>query len=243
MSVARSSLMPRGIVAVQIGVLLIGLAASAVPVVAKSLTFWGSMRSWSKLAPDRISIDLVDPDSPLGVAGLQDHDEVLSIDGNPIVSPQSWTGTIDQLRAGQEAKLRVKRGDRELTVTVKGIDPENLGYMYFYWQIAFAGECLVFIVLLMATQSMSPKSSIWRPLLLAMVGFVTVVVLLMANLQSRLMLFDSSRAIDPHVSASIQKIACITVTVVVIALAAWEVRSKVAMASRHEQYLEGATPL
>jgi len=237
MGALRSSWVARGIVGAEAGVLLLGLIVSLVPVEAKTLAFWGSLRSWNSQAPDRILIDMVDPSSPLGKAGFKDHDQVVAIDGKPVDGLESWNRTVDRLQQGQEAKLTVKRDDEERTIMLKGVESHVEGMMYYHWQIAFAIGSVFYLAMLIFTRSLSPKASMWRPMMLIMVGLCVAAVLLFADLHSRYMMFDLTEAINLHVPVW-QKYACIAVTFVLVGLAVWELRSKVSSSASYDQYAE-----
>jgi hypothetical protein len=241
MGTGRLSWVPRGVLGWEAGLLLIGLVASLIPVEAKTRQFWGTFPSWKSTAPDRITIDLVDSISPLGAAGLKDGDQVIAIDGKPFTGKgadimDSWYATFESLHAGQEAKILVKRDDKERTIIAKGIDPQTVGKMYYFWQIAFAAGCAAFLISLLTTQSLPPRATIWRPMMLIMVGLGVAGVLLLADLQGRYMMFTSTEVIATHTTIWIQKDVCIAVTIVVVALAAWELRSTVAQAGRIHEY-------
>jgi hypothetical protein len=233
----RIALVPRGVVGLQIIFLLIGLGAAAWPVPARTLPFWGTVDSFSKQKPDRISVLLVDSESPASKAGFESGDEVLSIDGKPVDSLKSWEQMVEQLRRGQEAKVKLTRRGRDVELTVKGAEQTVQGNMYFYWQLAYAGVAFVFLLLLMATGSMPPKLVLWRPISLICVGLIAISALLLINSRGKLTLFESQGHIDPQSSAAIQMTVCIAVAVVLIVLAAWEIRATVTAPQEYEKSL------
>ncbi len=235
MGAMRSAPVLRNVVALEAVFLFLGLIVSLVPVQAKRLQFWGSIPTWSSAAPDRITIGLLDTTSPLAAAGLKEGDQVVAIDGKPVDEPESWSRSVDRLGPNEEAKLTVKRGDEERTVTLQGAEQPVEGKMYYHWQIAFAVGCVFFLITLVSTRSLSPRASMWRPMMLIMVGLVGGAVLLFANLPARYLMFTLTEAINLH-SLVWQKYACVAVTFVLIALAALELRSKVSTSATYEQY-------
>jgi S1-C subfamily serine protease len=63
-------------------------------------------------------VDRVDPGSPAADAGLRPDDLILEVDDTPVPSWKSFLKTIEKYRAGETARLTVKRGDEVLVLAV-----------------------------------------------------------------------------------------------------------------------------
>ncbi len=134
------------------------------------------------MSPKSIGIHDVLPESPAGAAGLRTGDIVLSIDDKPIDGVSTWDQTVERLQPGQEARLKVERfAEETVTLTVKGAEPQQEAILYYDWQLAFAGGCAVFVILLIATGPLRPLPSLWRPILLIISGLGATAALLFTN--------------------------------------------------------------
>lgn len=63
-------------------------------------------------------VDRVDPGSPAAEVGLRPDDLVLKVDETPVPSWKSFLRTIEKYRAGETARLTVKRGDEVLVLAI-----------------------------------------------------------------------------------------------------------------------------
>lgn len=64
-----------------------------------------------------LRIEQVVPDSPAERAGIQPGDLLLQIDGKPLKLPEELQAAVQQ-SSGKKIELRLRRGDRELTIAV-----------------------------------------------------------------------------------------------------------------------------
>jgi S1-C subfamily serine protease len=88
------------------------------------------------LTPDdadgRVRIGNVTPDSAAEKAGLKAGDVVVEIDGQPVTEWSILQSLIKSARPGQAIKLKVYRGDKELTLsaTLDEMPPQTRNYPY-----------------------------------------------------------------------------------------------------------------
>jgi hypothetical protein len=232
MGAVKRPALTRGVMTLQIGFLLIGLAASLVPMLPKTHPFWGSNRTWTSLNPNEIRIDSVEPESPASAAGMKVGDKVLSIDGQLIDGWGMWDQMAKRMQPGQQTQLRVKRNGEELTLTAKGLEPQLEAVMYYDWQLAFAGSCIVFLVLIVATQPLRPLFALWRPILLILVGLAGTATLLLYDWRGDVELLNRRWPVDDLPFPLIQLSACVVVAVALAALGTWEIRCTVANCQR-----------
>jgi hypothetical protein len=223
----------RSIVLGQLACAVIGLAAGLVPVEPRTNTFWGCNRSWLSLTPDQILIDQVQPASPASAAGLRNGDQVLSIDGASIKSASTWDQWVQQLKPEQEVQLRVKRDETELTLTAKGFEPEREAFLYYHWQLAFAGGSAVFAILLAATRPLRPLHSLWRPIALVLCGLGATAALVFDDWQYGFLLLRMSWPVDNRPFPLVQFSVCLVVSLTLIALGTWEIR-RIIEISQHQ---------
>ena len=204
--------------ALQIGFLLIGLAASLVPLLPNTHPFWGSNRSWTSLNPHEIRIDSVLPESPVSAAGMEVGDMVQSIDGQPIDGWKMWDQTVEQMQPGQQVQLRVKRNGKELTLTAKGLEPQLEAVVYYDWQLVFAGSCIIFLVLIIATQPLRPLLALWRPILLILAGLAGAATMLLYNWRFDMELLNRRWPVDNLLFPWVQFSVCVAIAVALAAL-------------------------
>jgi len=228
MGAIKRPALTRGVMALQIGFLLIGLAASLVPVLPKTQPFWGSTRTWTSLNPNEIRINSVEPESPASAAGLSGGDNVLSIDGQLINGWEMWDQMAKRMQPGQQTQLRVKRNGEELTLTAKGIEPQLEAVMYYDWQLAFAGSCIVFLVLIVATQPLRPLLALWRPILLILAGLAGAATMLLYNWWFDTELLNRRWPVDNLPFPWVQFPVCVAIAIGLAVLGTWEVRRTVA---------------
>jgi hypothetical protein len=233
MDVIKRPTLSRDLMALQVGCLLIGLAASLVPLLPRTYPFWGCNRSWSSLNPNEIQINEVLPASPASSVGLTDGDRVLAIDGQNIHSWETWDQMAQRMRPGQQIQLRVKRNGEELTLTAKGLEPQLEAVLYYDWQLAFAGSCVVFLILIVATQPLAPLPALWRPILLILAGLAGTATLLFYNWHGDVELLNRRWPVDNFPFPWIQFPICVAVAAGMAAFATWEVRRTVASCQRN----------
>ena len=227
MSTRRLSSLARGIVGWQIACAVIGLAASLIPLLPKTHPFWGCNYLWLGFPLMQFTIHDVLPDSPASAAGLRERDQVRSIDGQPIAGVSTWTQMVERLQPGQEARLKVDHfAEETVTLVVKGSEPQREAIVYYDWQLAFAGGCAVFIVLLAATQPLRRLPYLWRPILLILSGLAAIAVLVFTDWQSpgAYELFQRRWPVDNLPCSRVQFAVCLGVAILEVGLGAWEIR-------------------
>jgi hypothetical protein len=219
----------RSIVAWQITCVLIGLAASLIPVFPRTHTFWGCNYSWISLAPNQVSIHDVLPDSPASAARLRDGDQVLYVGSQRVNDVSTWK-TLERIAPGQVVGLRVKRGQEDVTLTASGFEPQQEAVLYYHWQLAYAGGCVALVVLLVATGPLRPLPSLWRPILLVLTGLATTAALLLTDWQSpwAAMLWRRRWPVDNFPYPWVQVAVCVGVALTTVALGTWEIRGIIA---------------
>jgi serine protease Do len=68
------------------------------------------------------------PDSPAAQAGLQEKDVIVTAGGHPVASREDVTTALYTAAAGSPVELEVRRGDRTLRVSLRGVrPPQGLG--------------------------------------------------------------------------------------------------------------------
>lgn len=204
-------------------------AAGLVPVAHRNKPFWGVYAGSMDGSPPRIH--QVDDDSPAKTAGLRPSDVVLSINGEP-VDNSGMNATLTSLRPGDEARLRVQRGEAELDIVVRGVEPP-IAMVYFptAWHPVAGGLGLAMTLLVLATQPLRP-GPLWRPSLVAVVGLGCGVVFFLAVAHNNPFAFWKLRQYHTlnwgerlHFE---QTWVGLVASIVLAILAAWELRSLLA---------------
>jgi hypothetical protein len=163
---------------------------------------------------------------------LRDGDEILAIDGSPIDSADMLDRMATRLLPDQQAQLKVRRNDEERTLTVKGLEPQQEAVLYYDWQLAFAGSCIVFLILIIATQPLSPLAALWRPILLILSGLAGTATLLFYNWRGDTELLSRRWPVDNLPFPWVQLAVCVAMAVGLAALGTWEIRGIVAYCQR-----------
>ena len=241
----RMPLMKRTTVGWQIICLLIGLAASLIPGLPRTHPFWGCHRAWNSLAANRVTINDVLADSPASAAGLKDGDRVISIDGQLLNRFYLGDQMIQRLQPGQEVQLEVERGADKARLIAEGFVPEQEAILYYQWQLAYAGGCVILLVLLSATQPLRPLVSIWRPILLILTGLGTTAALLLTDWHSiwSAMLFHRRWPVDNLVYPWIQVSVCLAVAICMVGFVTWEIRGTIEKSQKPGENNQGGVPL
>ncbi len=68
-------------------------------------------------------VQVVAPVGPAKKAGLKANDMIVAVDGNPVPNGKAMLDILADTEAGQRLTLKVKRGDKELTMLVTLADP------------------------------------------------------------------------------------------------------------------------
>ena len=151
--------------------------AGLVPVFHKNRPFWGLYGISIDAGPPRVH--QVDENSPAALAGVRVDDDVLALDGSP-VNNEGLMAALESLSAGETARLRVKRGEAELDLTARAVEPPVA--MIYYPTIlhpvagglGLAGGLLVF-----ATQPLRP-APLWREALVLVAGLACAAIFFLA---------------------------------------------------------------
>jgi len=152
-------------------------AAGLVPVVHKNKPFWGLYAGSINHGPARIH--QIDDDSPAKAAGLQRQDIILAVNG-VAVDNLAMSAAFAALGPGDEARLRVKRGEAELDIAVRGVEPPvALIYYPTAWHPVAGGAGLALVLLVLATQPLRP-APLWRPTIVVLVGLGCSIVFFLA---------------------------------------------------------------
>lgn len=152
-------------------------AAGLVPVFHKNRPFWGAYGISFDVGPPRIHT--VDEDSPAADAGLQVDDVVLNIDGTP-VDNEGLVTALESLDPGESVQLRVERGDAELDLTARAVEPPVA--MIYYSTILHpiaGGLALAAGLIVLATQPLQPPP-LWRGTIVLVVGLACAVMFFIA---------------------------------------------------------------
>jgi PDZ domain len=157
-------------------------AAGLVPVVHKNMPFWGlATVSFGHSVP---IVQVVEADSPANSAGLQELDEIATVNGS-VVDNSGFYAVLRGLKTGDKARLHVRRSDEEIDLSVEGIEPP-IAMIYYstVWHPVAGGVALALGILLLATQSR-------RPVPRSRVGLVIAVGLGLAVLFLLFITFDN----------------------------------------------------
>ena len=86
----------------------------------------------------------------------------------------------ERLQPGRQVQLRVKRNDAEQTLTVTVSSRNSRRWCIMIGNL-LSSSCIVFLILLVATQPMRPLLALWRPILLVLAGLAGAATLLLYN--------------------------------------------------------------
>jgi hypothetical protein len=166
------------------------------------------------------------PESPASAAGLKSDDRVVAVDGRPVDGAGVWRELEQRLQPGQEALLEVERGGQKIPLVARGFEPQREALLYYHWQLAFAGGCAAWVVVLVATQPFRRLASLWRPILLILTGLGAGAALLFTDWHSPwgVMLFNRRWSVDDFTYPWVQVSVCLGVAITVVGLGTWEVR-------------------
>jgi predicted metalloprotease with PDZ domain len=147
----------KGVATLQIIACLAVAAAGLVPVVQKNRPFWGLYcKYYTYGGPREPEVHEVCDDSPAHSAGLRLQDVILAANGSA-VDGAGLTATLNELKPGETARLRVRRGEVEMDVPATGVEP--LVAMIYYptvWHPVAGGVGLALGLLVLATQPLRP---------------------------------------------------------------------------------------
>jgi len=81
------------------------------------------------------------PDSPAAQAGLQEKDVIVGAGGHPVASREDVTTALYTAAAGSPVELEVRRGDKTLRVSLRGVrPPQGLGLQVLQRDLGLAVE-------------------------------------------------------------------------------------------------------
>ena len=72
-----------------------------------------------KVTEEAVSGEPVTPGGPADQAGIEPGDIIVAIDGRPVITPVELVVAVRSRAVGDVVKLTVRRGGKELTLTVK----------------------------------------------------------------------------------------------------------------------------
>jgi membrane-associated protease RseP (regulator of RpoE activity) len=143
----------------------LGLIVSLIPEPIYSDSFWGLSDFVDKdpFAPDLPGIRVIktEADSPVTLAGIRQHDRILSLNGKPI-DFHSIRAELSRLQPGDSVKITGTRGNETFEVTSSAPEPLFEGLVVLDWQFVTAPLCLVLLLCFIATQPLRPP--LWRAL-------------------------------------------------------------------------------
>lgn len=152
-------------------------AAGLVPVAHKNKPFWGANGVSFDGGPPRLH--QVEDGSPAQAAGLQQDDVVLVVDGSPVDNSE-MSAALEALGPGEETRLRVKRGESEVDLIVRGVEPPvAMIYYATVWHPVVGGAGLVIGLLVLATQPLRP-APLWRSVVVSVIGLGCGIVFFLA---------------------------------------------------------------
>jgi hypothetical protein len=151
--------------------------AGLVPVFHKNRPFWGLYGSSINHGAPRVH--QVDNDSPAQSAGLQVDDVIVTANGSA-VDQSGLTALLEGLKPGEVARLHVKRGESEVDMSVRGVEPP---VAMIYYPTPFppvaGGIGVALGLLVLATQTLRPAPR-WRAALVGITGFALAVLFFLA---------------------------------------------------------------
>jgi serine protease Do len=81
------------------------------------------------------------PDSPAAQAGLQEKDVIIGAGGHPVASREDVTTALYTAAAGSPVELEVRRGDKTLRVSLRGVrPPQGLGLQVLQRDVGLSVE-------------------------------------------------------------------------------------------------------
>ena len=150
----------------------LGFVASLVPALVYTYPFWGvrayvSNEPFSNDTPGVI-VTQIDADSPVESAGMRPHDRVISFNRKP-VQFGNFREVLAKVEPGEPISIDVKRDGKDVRLEYVGETPKLEAVLFFDWQFVSAPAFLVLILLLVATQPLTP-APMWRPIIVTLVG-------------------------------------------------------------------------
>lgn len=159
----------------QVVLCVLGIGVCLLPTRPRTGAFWGLLRGWTSLTPDKVRISSVDPGSPADRAGLRSGDAVVAVNGQRLNGVELFDDALQGLRPGSSVGLRVERDGQQIDVMAVGREPEVEAILYYRAQAVALLVLLTVAVFLVATQPLRP-TPLWRPLVVLVIGFAGAVL-------------------------------------------------------------------
>jgi len=105
---------------------------------------------------------------------MRPHDRVIRFNGMP-VQFASFRESLIKVEPGEPITIDVKRDGKDVRLEYKGETPKLEGVLFFDWQLVSAPAFLVLLLLLVATQPLTP-APLWRAITVTLVGLAIVTV-------------------------------------------------------------------
>jgi hypothetical protein len=117
----------------QLAACVVGLIASAVPVVIWTSPFWGFSVSGEADGVPGIHVADVEAGSPADAIGLRPDDRIHGREGRSFRA-EEFMARHWGLKPGEEVRVQAERGREEFEVTFRGVEPELAALVYWKWQ-------------------------------------------------------------------------------------------------------------
>jgi hypothetical protein len=117
----------------QLAACVVGLIASAVPVVIWTSPFWGFSVPPIVDGVPGIRVANVEVNSPAEQSGLRADDRIYRIGGESL-GAEGIIGRVQGLRLDEEMQVVAERGREEFEITFLGREPELAALVYWTWQ-------------------------------------------------------------------------------------------------------------
>src|SRR4029453_4982698 len=117
----------------QLAACVLGLFASAFPVVIWTSPFWGFDVPRTPDGVPGIRVANVEESSPAEEAGLRADDRIYRIGGEAL-GVEGLIARVQGLRLDEEVQVEAERGREEFEVTFRGRERELAALVYWNWQ-------------------------------------------------------------------------------------------------------------
>jgi membrane-associated protease RseP (regulator of RpoE activity) len=168
----------------EIGICLLGLAASIVPSLVYTDAFWGvdgfmDKEPFATTISPGVVVTQIAPASPAALVGLQTGDRVVTVNGKR-ADFGTFRRLLADIRPEESVTLDVTRSGQELRLVSDGAAPTLDGVLFLDWQFVSASIFLVVLLLMIATEPIAP-APLWRPILAILGGLIVLGVTVTAE--------------------------------------------------------------